>query len=127
MDHPVANLFRRPAILEPLNDPLAQLRVFDQFAVPRAPISLHEMCCGTVITIAAGHALIREMIALQFPEYRRPAAFQNPRHLIDRDLCMPPAFYLASFCDTQLVVNGAHDLFLSLDKLLFSNKSRSWW
>ena len=29
-------------------------------------------------------------------------------HLIDRDLGVSPAFYSASFCDTQLCVNGSH-------------------
>jgi hypothetical protein len=108
LDHPVADLLWRPTAFDPFNDKLAQFRMFDQFAIPRTAIRLHQMRSGTVVPIMFRHAFIAEMIALQFSEYCRSAALQNPRHLIDRDFSVPPAFYSAPFCDTQLGIYGAH-------------------
>ena len=100
VDHAVAYLFRRSTVSDPLN------HMLDQFAFSRTSICLHQVCSCTVITIAARHAFIGEMIALQFSKDGRSAAFQNSGRLIDRDLCMSPAFY-----DIELIVNGSHNDF----------------
>jgi hypothetical protein len=70
MDHPGANLLRHPAILEPLDDTLAQLGVFDQFTLSRTPICSRQLGSSPVIPIAFWHTRVREMISLQLPEYR---------------------------------------------------------
>lgn len=41
IDHPVADLFRRPAILWPLDYTPAHFRMADEFALPREPIGCH--------------------------------------------------------------------------------------
>ncbi len=74
----------------------------------RATICGHHLGGRAVIAITLWHAFVREMIALKFSKDRRPTALQYTRHLINRDLRMPPAFYSASLCDTQLSVNGSH-------------------
>ena len=48
------------------------------------------------------------MISPQLAKDRGPTALQNTRHLVDRDFCVPPAFYLTVFCDTQLLVTRSH-------------------
>tara|TARA_R110002111_G_scaffold217753_2_gene280061 strand:- start:457 stop:972 length:516 start_codon:yes stop_codon:yes gene_type:complete len=100
MDHPIADLFRRPTVFQQLNHALAQGRVTDQLAVARTSIRGHQLSGRTVVAVMFGHTLIAEVIAFEFPEDRRPATLQNACHLIDRDFCMPPAFYSTSFCDT---------------------------
>tara|TARA_R110002051_G_scaffold45702_1_gene92150 strand:- start:19765 stop:20292 length:528 start_codon:yes stop_codon:yes gene_type:complete len=42
MDHSVANLFRRPSVLENLKQALAECRVSDQFAISRTSIYHHN-------------------------------------------------------------------------------------
>lgn len=108
MDHAIADLFGCPTVLEPFNNPSAQIGMLDQLALPRTPIRCHQMCRRAIVAIAFGHTFIGKIIAFQFSEYCRATPFENARHLIDRDLSMSPAFYSASFRDTQLRVNGSH-------------------
>ncbi|WP_240310658.1 hypothetical protein [Pseudosulfitobacter sp. DSM 107133] len=53
-----------------LDHALAKLMMFDQFALPSTTFRLHQVGGGTVIAVTSWHAFIREMIALQFAEYR---------------------------------------------------------
>lgn len=68
MDHPVADLFWCPTVLEPLDNTFAQLRVFNQFALSYPPICLHLMGRSAVIAITFWHALVAEMVPLQLSE-----------------------------------------------------------
>ncbi len=108
MDHSIADLFRLPDTLELFNIPFAQIRMFDQSALFCPAVSCRELDCYTEVAIAFGHALITEMIALQLSKCRQPAALQNTRHLVDRDLSVSPTFYSASFRDTPLLGDGSH-------------------
>ena len=70
MDHPVADLFWCPAILEAFDNALTKLWIFDQLTISRTTICTHSMRCITVIAIAFWHALIAKEIPFQFPENR---------------------------------------------------------
>jgi hypothetical protein len=51
MDHPVADLLGRPAVLDPLNHTFAKFRIFDQFTIPHTPICGHQLGGSTVVTV----------------------------------------------------------------------------
>lgn len=70
LDHPVTDLLGRPTVLDPFDHTLTQLGIFDQFAIPRAPIRGHQMRSGTVVAVMFGHALITEMVPLELTKDR---------------------------------------------------------
>ena len=126
MDHPVADLFGRPALFDALDHTLAQIGRPDQFALrgtalQRALVSGHP----EVSRVLFGECIIRPEIAFDLSKDRRLVTLQNTRHLCDGDLCKPLVFDPASFLHAQLRVNGSHAIFLLLDNSLFSNRSRT--
>jgi hypothetical protein len=58
LDHPIADLFGRPSVFDPLNHTFAEFRVFDQFAISGAPVCCHQLGSGTVVAFMFGHAFI---------------------------------------------------------------------
>ena len=64
VDHTVTELLWCQTVLDALNHAFAQLRMFDQLALPGTTIRLHHMGRGTVIAIATRYAFVRKMVAL---------------------------------------------------------------
>ena len=126
IDHPIADLFRRPTIIEMAHNALAQLRIPDQLALCRST-SLRALVRrhAEVSRVLLRKGIICPEIAYNLAENRRLVALQDVCHLGDRHLCILPVFNLATLLHAQLRINGSHAMFSSLDKPLFSNRSRT--
>ena len=81
-DHPIADLFRRPAILKMVHNALTQLGIPDQFALRGSPSVRALMRSHSEVSrILLGKGIICPEIAFDLAENRRLVALQNARHL----------------------------------------------
>jgi hypothetical protein len=82
IDHPIADLFRRPPVLEIAHNAQAQLGIPYRFALRGSP-PLRALMRGhsEVSCILPGESVMRPKVAFDLAENRRLVALQNARHL----------------------------------------------
>ena len=125
LDQPVADLLRRPTVLDQRDDLISKLRVPDQLTMAGAPTGGLPMRIGVVVAIIARQALIAEPVPLALVENGGFRSLQNTRNLTDRGIRQFSAFDLITVLDAQSRVNRSHGRLLPLNNHLFSDGSRT--
>ncbi len=98
MDHPVADLFRRPSLFDLGHNVPAQIRISYELALYGSAFLRLQLCSVSKVSgVVLGQGFIRPKIPFDLSKNRRFMALQDPRHLHDRHFCVPPIFNLATF------------------------------
>ncbi len=109
IDHPVADLLRRPALFDPGDHGLAQVRMADQLSLHASAFVRLELGGMTEVPrILLREGIIGSEVPFDLAMNGRLRALQDARHLLDGDFRVPPILNSTTFSQAQLRVNGSH-------------------